>query len=164
LLFDTNRHYLISGNHSDGVLAIWDLDKPGKEKYAHNIASLQGKEKVRYAVWSSGRAELMSGNGDGTVTFWNAKKATPIYVIPAHTDAITKLQWFESSSMLVTAGKDKKIKFYQLPAEWKDPRLEEALQAEARLDQQAKAMQKSQDNIKKGQADSDDDDLGNWHK
>jgi len=30
----------MSANHDDGILAIWDLDKPGKEKYAHNIANL----------------------------------------------------------------------------------------------------------------------------
>jgi len=54
----------------DGVLAIWDLDKPGKEKYAHNIANLEGKAKVRSICWSTARAELFSANADGTVTFW----------------------------------------------------------------------------------------------
>jgi len=42
-------------------------------------------------VWSSSRAELFSANADGTVTFWNAKKAAPIYVLSCHKDHVTKL-------------------------------------------------------------------------
>ena len=30
LFFDLGRNYLITGNHEDGVIAIHDLDKPGK--------------------------------------------------------------------------------------------------------------------------------------
>jgi len=84
LTFDVYRNYLISGNHDDGAIAIWDLEKPGKEKYAINIANLNGKPKIRVTCWSTGRAELMSGNADGTVTFWDAKKASPVYVLTAH--------------------------------------------------------------------------------
>jgi WD40 repeat protein len=164
LIFDTNRHYLISGNHDDGILAIWDLDKPGKEKYAHNIANLHGKPKVRYAAWSTGRAELMSGNGDGSITFWNAKRASPIYVLTAHTEAITKMQWYESKGMLVTGGKDKRIRFYQLPSEWKDKRLEDELFADAKIRHDTETMLKSQAVRQKAQHDSDEDDLSGWHK
>ena len=30
MYFDIGRNYLITGNHEDGVIAIHDLDKPGK--------------------------------------------------------------------------------------------------------------------------------------
>ena len=30
MFFDLGRNYLITGNHEDGVIAIHDLDKPGK--------------------------------------------------------------------------------------------------------------------------------------
>jgi len=46
VFFDPIKNYLITANYDDGVLAIIDLQKPGKEKYAHNIANLQGKAKV----------------------------------------------------------------------------------------------------------------------
>jgi WD40 repeat protein len=164
LTFDTNRHYLITGNHDDGILAIWDLDKPGKEKFAHNIANLHGKAKVRATAWSTSRTELMSANADGTVTFWNAKKAAPIYLLSAHADHVTKLQWFESKSLLVTGGKDKKIKFFQLPSEWKDKRLEDELISEAKIHKETEAMLVSQAKMKKAQDDSDEDDLAGWHK
>jgi hypothetical protein len=46
LFFDSNRNYLLASNYDDGVLTITDMQKPGKEKYAHVIASLSGKPKV----------------------------------------------------------------------------------------------------------------------
>jgi len=46
VFFDPIKNYLITANYDDGVLALIDLQKPGKEKYAHNIANLQGKAKV----------------------------------------------------------------------------------------------------------------------
>jgi len=164
LHFDLNRNYLITGNHDDGVLAIHDLEKPGKEKYAINIANLQGKPKVRTVAWSTSRAELMSGNDDGTVTFWNAKKASPIYVLMAHAEAVTKMQWIESKGVLVTAGKDKKIRFYQLPTEWKDKRLEEELEKEAAIAKKTNQILESQKVRAKAADDSDEDDLSGWHK
>jgi len=44
--FDGIKNYLVTSNYDDGVIALVDLQKPGKEKYAHNIASLTGKLKV----------------------------------------------------------------------------------------------------------------------
>jgi len=164
LHFDTGRNYLVSGNYDDGVFAIHDLDKPGKEKYAHNIANLRGKPKVRFCVWSPGRAELMSGNDDGTVTFWNAKKASPIYVLSTHGEAITKLQWFEGKSLLLTGGKDKKIRFYQLPPEWKDKRLEQEMIKEAKIMEETMHIVNFQKKQAKRAEDSDEDDLAGWHK
>jgi WD40 repeat protein len=35
-------------------------------------------QKTREIVWSSGRAEAMVGNDDGTVTVWSAKKGASI--------------------------------------------------------------------------------------
>jgi len=46
LCFDYHKNYLFASNYDDGVITIHDLQKPGKEKYASTIASLQGKPKV----------------------------------------------------------------------------------------------------------------------
>jgi hypothetical protein len=48
---DFKRNYLFTGGFDDGELAIFDIDKPNREKYAKQVASLQGKEKVRSIVW-----------------------------------------------------------------------------------------------------------------
>lgn len=49
IYFDNIRNYMVSSNYDDGVIALIDLQKPGKEKYAHNIASLTGKTKVYFS-------------------------------------------------------------------------------------------------------------------
>lgn len=127
--FDFKTNYLFTANMDDGVIAIFDIGKPGKEKYASSRAMLNGKPKVRNCRWASARQELVSGNQDGTVTFWDARKAEPICnclvtkladsffflrkdVMHAHQDAITQMHWLEKSQVLMTASKDKKIKVY----------------------------------------------------
>ena len=46
MYFDGQRNYLITASYDDGVLAITDLQKPGKERYSAVIANLEGKSKV----------------------------------------------------------------------------------------------------------------------
>lgn len=55
LHLDTNRNYLFSGSYDDGQLNVFDLDKPGREKYAKISATLKGKEKVRSITWAQKR-------------------------------------------------------------------------------------------------------------
>ena len=43
IYLDTNRNYLFTGSYDDGELNVFDLDKPGREKYAKMIATLKGK-------------------------------------------------------------------------------------------------------------------------
>lgn len=162
--FDGIKNYLVTSNYDDGVIALVDLQKPGKEKYAHNIASLTGKLKVRHIVWSSLRSEIYSGAEDGTVAFNDAKKAAPIYALKAHNDGITKLQLLDKESILITAGKDKQIKFYKLPAEWRDSRLEAELVKDAKIQKQTEAMLQAKRLQEKRQEDSDEDDLNGWAK
>ncbi len=78
VFFDNIKNYMITSNYDDGVVALIDLQKPGKEKFAHNIASLTGRNKVRRVVWSTSRAEIYSGGEDGAIAFLDAKKAAPI--------------------------------------------------------------------------------------
>ena len=76
--FDFKTNYLFTANMDDGVIAIFDIGKPGKERYASSRAMLNGKPKVRTCRWATSRQELISGNQDGTVTFWDARQAEPI--------------------------------------------------------------------------------------
>lgn len=62
------------------------------------------------------------GNEDGTVSVYNAVDLNPIckiwlkvVVLKAHEKGITKLLWYEENSILVTAGKDEKIKWWHFP-------------------------------------------------
>jgi WD40 repeat protein len=39
-------------------------------------------------------------------------------VLDAHTEAITKFQWFENSRYLFTSSKDKYIRVWEIPKTW----------------------------------------------
>jgi len=48
LCFDNYKNYLLTANYDDGVLALIDLQSPGKEKYSSIIANFEGRKKVVY--------------------------------------------------------------------------------------------------------------------
>ena len=57
---------------------MFELDKPGREKLAKLNATMLGKPKIRALAWSSKRTEIMTGNADGSITFWNAVEGKSI--------------------------------------------------------------------------------------
>lgn len=93
----TNIHenFIVAGS-SDGSITIFDLLTPGKEKNGKILVSFQGKENVRLVAWrEKPRREILTGDQNGIVTVWDLKEQEPVYVLQAHTDAITQMQWHE---------------------------------------------------------------------
>ncbi|CAD8180472.1 unnamed protein product [Paramecium pentaurelia] len=125
LFIDHSRNYLFSISHENGVIIIIDIQNPGQEQFAKQITNLNGKIKSREISWSSKRGEIYVGNVDGTVTIWDARNSNQLFVLKAHDSDITKLQWLDSEKTLVTASKDKRIKVWQLPQFWRDPKIME---------------------------------------
>ncbi|CAD8083004.1 unnamed protein product [Paramecium sonneborni] len=125
LFIDHQRNFLFSVSHQNGVVSIIDVQKPGQEQFAKQIANLNGKSKSREICWSSKRGEIYVGNVDGTVTIWDARNSHQLFVLKAHDSDITKLQWLNAENTLLTASKDKKIKAWQLPQFWRDPKVME---------------------------------------
>lgn len=126
LALDNVKNYVFTGGFDDGEIAVIDIEKPGREKFAKLNASLVGKKKVRSVSWSNSRHEIFVGTQDGTVTIWNARKGQAIYVMKAHNNEITKVQWIETKGgMLLTSAKEKFIKFWAMPKEWRDKYVEQ---------------------------------------
>ncbi|CAD8170894.1 unnamed protein product [Paramecium octaurelia] len=123
LFIDHSRNYLFSISHENGVILIIDIQNPGQEQFAKQITSLNGRFKSREISWSSKRGEIYVGNIDGTVTIWDARNSNQLFVLKAHESDITKLHWLEEEKKLVTASKDKRIKVWQLPQFWRDPKV-----------------------------------------
>jgi len=62
LAIDLNKNYLFTGGFDDGEIGIFDIEKPGREKFAKQSASLKGKTKLRFLDWSAARGEIFTGN------------------------------------------------------------------------------------------------------
>lgn len=114
------ENYVAAGCQ-DGTINIFDLGAPGKERLAKSMVNLQGKTGVRCLQWrEKPRRELIAGHADGIVTVWDFKQQKPIFVLQAHTDAITKMEWHEDKQVLMTCAKDKCFKIWNFPNLWVD--------------------------------------------
>ena len=71
-------------------------------------------------LWRDHGREIISGDEEGTVTFWYSKEGNPLYVMKAHQGPITQMRWNEELQQLITCGKDKTVKVWQLPDRWID--------------------------------------------
>lgn len=110
LSLDLVKNYLFTAGYEAGMICVFDIDKPGKEKLTKQIAVLEGKENPRCLAWVPKRMEVLVGLGNGTVTFWNSLKGHPMFVLRAETEELTQLHYDENSRLLVTASKGKNIK------------------------------------------------------
>ena len=71
--FDPIKNFILASSYDDGELCIFEIEKPGKEKFAKRIATFQSKSKVRSITWSSNRGEIYLGDEEGIITIFNAK-------------------------------------------------------------------------------------------
>ena len=114
----------------NGYITIFDINNPGKEKLTKRIGNTQGKPKQRVVVWRDQGREIISGDEDGFVTFWYSKEGNALYVLKAHTAAITQMRWNEDLQQLITCSKDKTVKLWQIPPRWIDESLKRKAQDE----------------------------------
>ena len=54
------------------------------------------------------------------MTIWDFKQHKPVFVLQAHTSAITKMEWHEDKQALITCAKDKCLKIWSFPPVWVD--------------------------------------------
>lgn len=84
-------------------------------------------------------------------------------VLQSFDNDITSLTYIEQKETLIASSKGKSIKLWTLPREWRDAKLvaDERKLANKRVIEENK--RKVGAALKKGQEDSDDDDLAGWH-
>lgn len=103
----------------DGLVTLYDMGAPGKEKFTKQITQFQGKPGVRLVcIRDKPRREVITGDNTGVVTVWDLQSQQPVYVLQAHTDVITQMKWLEDKQLLVSCAKDKSLKVWKFPAEW----------------------------------------------
>lgn len=67
--------------------------------------------------------------------------------------------------MLVSSSKEKSLKFWRLPNEWRDKRLEQEHMSQVEKEEREQNILKSQQSMQRKYNDSEEeDDLAGWHK
>ena len=87
--YNERLNYLFSTNNSTGLISVFDIGKPGKEKFAKNVANYPAEKGGREICWLNGRSEFAIGGSSGHITYWNAKRGEPIYCGAAHKGNVT---------------------------------------------------------------------------
>lgn len=76
--------------------------------------------QCRAIIWREKKREILASNENGMITVWSAKEGSPLYVLQAHTSAITQMIFLEDKQQIVSCAKDKRVKVWQLPPVWMD--------------------------------------------
>ena len=80
----------------------------------------------------------------------------------AHKGAVTQLYFEEENRMLITAGKDRAIRFWKLPERWTNEEIEKFEENEIKIMKDSMAMLKLQKTLTNQDEDSSDEDLNGW--
>jgi len=55
MAINSRLNYLFSSNFKTGAISVFDVGKPGKEKFAKNIANYSNNPGARDLCWLEGR-------------------------------------------------------------------------------------------------------------
>ncbi|CAD8078645.1 unnamed protein product [Paramecium primaurelia] len=120
LKLDSNQNLLMAIGQETGEIIMIDIGSIKCEKQLRWIGQINTKTKGYKFCWSQKRKELFVGTSDGTVQFWDYDTKQLIFVLKAHDSEITQMQWIEEDQHLLTSSRDKEIKTWLLPLQWKN--------------------------------------------
>lgn len=151
MCIDNDVNFLFTGD-TNGFINCFDLGPVGKEKFIKQVSEMAGLSKIRYMVWTNENREIFTGNQSGKITVWDPEKGQSIFVLEAHENAITKMQWFEKSRYLMTASKEKSLCIWEIPKIW----IKEDTPSGAPTDEEAKFRTKKLTQVLEEQKDEED--------
>ena len=111
------KHNLCLAGCADGNIYIWDLDKAGTEPLKIISKAHGGDASITSLAFSPDGTLFASGASDGTIRMWNAEDGLEKYSFTpenqCHEDAVTALN-FTPQCKLISAGRDKSLRVWQL--------------------------------------------------
>ena len=78
MCFNPRLNYIFASNKDKGVISIFDVGKPGREKFSKVVGNYQSESGGRELLWLEGRSEFALGFQNGNISFWSAKSGKPI--------------------------------------------------------------------------------------
>ena len=162
--FDINfiKNYIFT-THVNGQITVLELNIPGKEKLIKEISYFGTGIKLRCVIYIMEENQLITGDEIGRILIWNLKTGKVIYAWKAHEKAITKMNYFYDTKLLITASKDKMIKAWRIPDKWFKEEIKKFEDNEIKNMNDTMAMLKLQQTLKDDEDyNSDEDSLNGW--
>lgn len=111
--------FLLSGSQ-DGTVRLWDLRVFRQNMMVCSSTTFPGRsDGVRHVKWNPvDRWTFAFGTDNGTIQRWDTRKArAPVLTISAHGSICNSVDWHPDGKHLVSAGKDREVKVWDMSME-----------------------------------------------
>ena len=105
----SNDDRFFASSSWDNTIKLWNIPTESV------ISSFGIEGTVSYSLAFSPDGQfLASGDSDGALRFWNPITGKMIFSYPLHTDQITAINFFNRGKNIISSGKDRKVKIFDL--------------------------------------------------
>ena len=105
----SNDDRFFASSSWDNTIKLWNIQTESV------ISSFGIEGTVSYSLAFSPDGQfLASGDSDGALRFWNPITGKMIFSYPLHTDQITAINFFNRGKSIISSGKDRKVKIFDL--------------------------------------------------
>jgi WD40 repeat protein len=108
---ESDINFLFTGSDK-GELSIYEYnDNDTKKKFSLNKKlEIETGMKITCIKYKQSKHELISSFTNGSVGFWTHYEDDPEFILDCHEKKVTKIQYEESTKLLITSSTDKTLK------------------------------------------------------
>ena len=166
------KHYLFSCS-DNGYISVFDLGKSGQEKTTKELSFFNyynTKFQMLTALYDQDKNEVITGDNNGRIIFWNLKYGKPTHVtrVSRKKSPVVKIRFVDNPEddckLLYASCMDNCIYFIKLPVNWlNNNEVEQYEKIEIKNRSDLQAMMKIQELLEKNEDyNSDEDSLNGW--
>eukprot|EP01016_Furgasonia_blochmanni_P039362 TRINITY_DN4880_c0_g1_i2.p1 TRINITY_DN4880_c0_g1~~TRINITY_DN4880_c0_g1_i2.p1 ORF type:complete len:567 (+),score=161.86 TRINITY_DN4880_c0_g1_i2:131-1831(+) len=121
IVMDPDRKFLLAGS-SNGMVLIFQIGKPGKEKLSQLVSSIETSKNIRSIGVILNTKELFVAGGAPNVQMIHSNSGQHFYALPAHEDNVEKIILLGDERVIISGSKDRSVKGWKLPSDWRAKR------------------------------------------